>query len=72
MPLNQSGLITPPPAVVSAVRQLLVREGLAGTCRLLGVSRATVDRLRGALPVHRGTFLVVREALAPIAPMVQP
>jgi hypothetical protein len=72
MPLNQLGLVTPPPAVVAAVRQLVAREGLIRTCSLLGVSRNTVDRLRGSLPVHRGTFLVVRDALAPIVPTVQP
>ena len=66
------GLVTPPPAVVAAVRRLVVREGLLPTCSLLGVSRATVDRLRGALPVHRGTYLVVRAALAPIDPAVRP
>lgn len=72
MPLNQSGLVTPPPATVAAVRDLLAREGLTRTCSLLGVSRNTVDRIRGGLPIHRGTFLVVREALAPIAPAVRP
>jgi hypothetical protein len=71
MPLNQSGLVTPPAATVAAVRALLAREGLANTCALLGISRNTVDRIRGGLPIHRGTFLVVREALAPIAPTVQ-
>jgi hypothetical protein len=45
---------------------------LIRTCGLLGISRNTVDRLRGSLPVHRGTFLVVCQALAPIDPTVQP
>ncbi len=72
MPQNQLGLVTPPPAVVAAVRHLLAREGLARTCKLLGISRNTVDRIRGALPIHRGTFLIVREALAPITPTVRP
>ena len=64
------GLVTFSPAVVASVRRLVVREGLLPTCSLLGVSRATIDRLRGALPVHTGTLLVVREALAPFDPAV--
>ena len=71
MPLNQLGLVKPPGAMVATVRQLLEREGLARTCQILGVSRQTVTRIRGALPVHRGTFLVVRDALSPIAPAVE-
>jgi hypothetical protein len=72
MPLQQLGLVTPPPTLVAAVRQLVVREGLSRTCSLLGVSRNTVDRLRGGtLPVHRGTYLVVHAALAHIAPAVR-
>jgi len=70
--LQNCGLVTPSPAVVAAIRRLVVREGLIPTCSLLGVSRATVDRLRGgALPVHRGTYLVVLAALAPIDPAVR-
>jgi hypothetical protein len=71
MPRTQSGLITPPPTLTAAVRRLYAREGLAGTCRLLRLSRQTVDRLRGGVPVHVGTLLVAREALAPIDPAVQ-
>jgi hypothetical protein len=58
--------------VTSAVRRLYAREGLARTCELLRVSRQTVDRLRGGVPVHIGTLLVVRAALAPIDPAVRP
>lgn len=65
-------LITPPLVVVIAVRQLLAREGLARTAQLLGIGSHTVQRFRGGLPVHRGTYLVVRAALAPLAPEVHP
>ena len=70
MPRTQSGLIAPPPSVASAVRRHYAREGLARTCQLLRVSRATVDRLRGGVPVHVGTLMIVREALVPIDPAV--
>jgi len=70
MPRNQAGLITAPPTITAAIRRLFDHEGLAGTCRLLAVSRGTCDRLRGGLPVHVGTLLVVREALAAIDPTV--
>ena len=72
MPRNQAGLIAPPPTVTSAVRRLYAREGLARTCELLHVSRATVDRLRGGVPVHVGTLMVVLKALAPIDATVAP
>lgn len=71
MPRDQNGLITPGPTVKAAARRLFASEGLRA-CGLLGVSRNTLDRLRGGLPIHVGTLLVVKQALAAIDPTVSP
>jgi hypothetical protein len=65
---NNSGLITPSTQMTSAVRRLYAREGLARTCQILGVSRETVDHLRGGVPVRRGSIALAAAAMAPIHP----
>ena len=61
--LIRPGYVTPSPLVISRVRALRTRMGLACTQRILGIGRHTVDRVLGGLPVHRATALVVRMAL---------
>jgi len=56
--------VTPTQAEIDAVCDLLAREGLARTQTILGIGRHTVQRLRGGLPVHRGTMMCVRAGLA--------
>jgi hypothetical protein len=63
------GLAAPGPTTTAAVRRLWDREGLrAGP--LLGVSRGTLDRLRGGLPIRRASLIVAVQALAAIDPEV--
>jgi hypothetical protein len=38
--------------------------GLVRAQRTLGIDRHTMDRVRGCLPVHRGTMMCVRDGLA--------
>ena len=56
--------VVPTEAEIAAVSALLARVGLERTVETLGIGRHTVERVRGGLPVHRGTLLAVRMALA--------
>ena len=66
------GLATPGPTIVAAVRRLVAREGSIRTAQLLGVGRDVVTRLRGSLPVRRGSLVIAAQALAAIDPAVRP
>jgi hypothetical protein len=52
------------PAEIAAVTALVRRVGLTRAQRTLGIDRHTLDRVRGGLPVHRGTMMCVRDGLA--------
>lgn len=56
------------PAEIAAVTGLLRRVGLVQAQRILGIDRHTLDRVRGGLPVHRGTMMCVRAGLAQSGP----
>ena len=55
---------TASPAEAAAVTALIHRVGLMHAQRTLGGDRHTMDRVRGGLPVHRGTMMCVRAGLA--------
>jgi hypothetical protein len=57
------GLVTPGAAEAAAVANMLERLGLEGTQAALGIGRHTIQRLRGRLPVRRGSLVVARLAL---------
>ena len=67
-----SGLAIPGPTIVAATRRLAAREGIARKAELLGVARDTVTRLRGGVPVRRGSLAIARVALAMLDPEVRP
>jgi hypothetical protein len=66
------GLATPAATIVAAVRRLAAREGVAKTAQMLGVGRDTITRLRGGIPVRRGSLVVAVQALSAIDPAVHP
>jgi hypothetical protein len=53
---------------IAAVTALIRRVGLMRAQRILGIGRHTMDRVRGGLPVHRGTMMCVRAGLAQSTP----
>lgn len=55
---------TATPAEITAVTGLICRVGFIRAQRTLGIDRHTMDRVRGGLPVHRGTMMCVRAGLA--------
>jgi hypothetical protein len=55
---------TASPDEIAAVTHLIRGVGFLRACARLGIDRHTLDRVRGGLPVHRGTMMVVRAALA--------
>jgi hypothetical protein len=61
--LSRPSHVTPTNAEIAAVRDLLARVGLRRTQEILGLGRHTVERVRGGLPVHRGTMIATRVAL---------
>lgn len=56
------------PAEIAGVTALLARVGLVRAQQILGLDRHTLDRVRGGLPVHRGTLMCVRAGLAQPTP----
>lgn len=56
------------PVEIAAVTALIRRVGLMRAQRILGIDRHTMDRVRGGLPVHRGTMMCVRAGLAQSTP----
>jgi hypothetical protein len=61
---QEVGLATPDAGEVAALNALYRAQGLDRTIALLGVSRHTLDRLRGGLGVRRSTLCQARLALA--------
>jgi hypothetical protein len=64
------GLAVPGPTIVAATRRLTAREGVARAARLLGIPRDTLTRLRGGVPVRRGTLIIAVQALSALDPTV--
>lgn len=54
-------------AECDTVRSIILRVGAVRASELLGVARQSALRCAAALPVRRGTALVVRRALADLA-----
>ncbi len=63
------GLVQPGPLFVRAVRELVEREGTVRTAKLLGVSEASLTRIRGSLGVRAGTLALAAQKLADLAPV---
>jgi len=55
--------VIPTASESAAVAEMLDRRGLAATMAAIGLGRHTVQRLRGRLPVHRGSLTQLRLAL---------
>lgn len=55
-------------AEVGALRALVDRDGLRAASKALQVSREPLTRVLAGLPVHRGTVLAIRSALAGVGP----
>jgi hypothetical protein len=60
------GTATPTPDEAARIERMYREIGLARTVAALGVSRPSVDRLRGGLAVRPATLTVVRLALGQI------
>ncbi len=58
-----SGTFAAPPLVAGAVADALLRDGERRVCAVLGLSRLTVAKLAGGLPVRLGTVAQARERL---------
>ena len=59
-----SGKVTATSGDIARLRARVKQSGSNAVARELGLSTHAIDRVLAALPVHAGTMLVVRTALA--------